>query len=168
MVVAELLKEHGITEPPVPVRKLARTEGAKSVLNALASDLSGFLFRDGEQTVIGVNTHHAKVRQTFTVAHELAHLILHKNIEPLHVDRRFLFRSAESAKGTDPLETEANKFAAELLMPEAFLRKDWARLTDLDFADEEVLPDLARRYGVSMQALQFRLLNLGLISATHE
>ena len=29
------------------------------------------------QAVIGVNTHHAPVRQNFTTAHELGHLLLH-------------------------------------------------------------------------------------------
>ncbi len=55
---------------------------------------------------------------------------------------------------------EANRFAAELLMPLQFLRDDLeSRFFDL--ADDESLYELAKRYGVSTQALTIRLNGLG-------
>jgi Zn-dependent peptidase ImmA (M78 family) len=126
--------------------------------------VSGFLYRDKNQTVIGVNTHHAPVRQNFTTAHELAHLLLHDQ-EQLHVDHEFRVRLRDdvSSKGTDEAEREANFFAACLLMPRGFLEKDLAHREFVDLLDDDFLTDLARRYGVSTQALVNRLKNLGYI-----
>jgi Zn-dependent peptidase ImmA (M78 family) len=129
--------------------------------------LSGFLFRDSHQKVIGVNTHHASVRQNFTIAHELGHLLLHDQ-EQLHVDRAFptvRLRDDTSSQGVDDAEKEANLFAAELLMPHAFLRRDVAAQNTLDLYDDSFVPELAERYGVSVQALMFRLQYLGYIEA---
>jgi len=63
------------------------------------------------------------------------------------------------------MEREANLFAAELLMPARFLRAD-ERIAKLDLLDEEatgLLKEVADEYGVSVQALTYRLANLGLI-----
>jgi Zn-dependent peptidase ImmA (M78 family) len=156
-IVASLLEKNGITAVPVPVNQIARAEGAHLYFAALDGDLSGFLYREGSQATIGVNTHHASVRQRFTVGHELGHLVLHHH-DQLHVD--YKFRNTQSAEGTDPEEIEANLFAAELLMPRVFLEEDH-RNTAIDLADEEVIFDLAHKYGVSTQALAIRLTTLG-------
>lgn len=161
----KLIEEAGVTEGPIPVWEIARAKGARIVPDALDGDLSGFLYRDASQKVIGVNTQHASVRQNFTVAHELAHLLLHDQ-ESLHVDRAFptvRLRDDASSQGVDDAEKEANLFAAELLMPEPFLRRDLAEQHALDLYDERYIPELAQKYGVSVQALVFRLQYLGYI-----
>ena len=160
-----LIKEAKIAEAPVPVWEIARAKGARIVPDALEGDLSGFLYRDSSQKVIGVNTQHATVRQNFTVAHELAHLLLHDQ-EQLHVDRAFptvRLRDDTSSQGIDDAEKEANLFAAELLMPGEFLKRDLAGRSTLDLYDEDYIPQLAENYGVSVQALMFRLQYLGYI-----
>src|ERR1700685_1351883 len=50
----------------------------------------------------GINTHHPAVRQNFTTAHELAHLLLHEQ-EKLDVDHSFRFRLRDevSSQGTE-------------------------------------------------------------------
>ena len=74
-------------------------------------------------------------------------------------------RDSESAKGEDNDEKEANFFAAELLMPAAFLADD-LQGRDLDLLDDdEFLHKLAKKYKVSVQALTFRLANLGYITS---
>lgn len=164
-LVGMLLTEAEITEAPVPVWEIARAKGARIVPDALDGDLSGFLYNDSSQKVIGVNTQHAPVRQNFTVAHELAHLLLHDQ-EQLHVDRAFptvRLRNDVSSQGIDDAEKEANLFAAELLMPETFLRQDLAGRSALDLHDDSYIPELAQKYGVSVQALMFRLQYLGYI-----
>ena len=126
--------------------------------------MSGFLYRDNASAVIGVNTHHAPVRQNFTAAHELGHLLLHDQ-EQLHVDHGFRVRLRDdvSSQGTDEAEREANLFAASLLMPKEFLEADLASEESVDLLDDGLLCDLARKYGVSTQALVNRLKNLGYI-----
>ena len=126
--------------------------------------MSGFLYRDTAQIVIGVNTHHAPVRQNFTTAHELGHLLIHDQ-EQLHVDRDFRIRLRDdvSSQGTDEAEREANLFAASLLMPKRFLEEDLQNEEYVDLFGDNFLVEIARKYGVSTQALVNRLKNLGYI-----
>jgi Zn-dependent peptidase ImmA (M78 family) len=164
-IVQELLGRHKIKHAPVPVEKIAKAQGARIYYQSLDDDISGFLYRDKNQAVIGVNTHHAPVRQNFTKAHELGHLMLH-DTEELHVDHSFRvvrLRDGISSQGNDEAEREANLFAATLLMPKEFLEADLAGVEFLDLLDDRVFLDLARKYGVSTQALVNRLKNLGYI-----
>jgi Zn-dependent peptidase ImmA (M78 family) len=121
-LVDALLNENTIREAPVSVAEIARAQGARIVFDKLEGDMSGFLYRDASQTVIGVNTIHAKTRQNFTIAHEIGHLMLHEQ-EQMHVDHEFQVRLRDnvSSKGTEDAEREANLFAASLLMPKEFL-----------------------------------------------
>jgi|SRR5271165_1167237 len=163
-MVQALLTENGITEARVPVSKIAKAKGARIFVDSLEGDLSGFLYRDKAQAVIGVNTRHAPVRQNFTIGHELGHLLLHDQ-EQLHVDHEFRVRLRDdvSSQGTDEAEREANFFAASLLMPKDFLEADLAKEDYVDLLDDQLLHTLARKYGVSTQALVNRLKNLGYI-----
>ena len=163
-LVQWLLATHKIKEAPAPVEKIAKAQGARIFYQSLDNDMSGFLYRDKAQAVIGVNTHHAPVRQNFTTAHELGHLLLHDQ-EQLHVDHGFRVRLRDdvSSQGTDEAEREANLFAASLLMPKEFIEADLASEDYFDLLDEGFLQNLARKYGVSAQALVNRLKNLGYI-----
>lgn len=162
--VRALLAGRGIKNAPVPVEQIAKDHGARIYYKTLDDDVSGFIYRDKNQTVIGVNTHHAPVRQNFTIAHELGHLLLHDQGQ-LHVDRTFRvrLRSSVSSQGIEEAEREANLFAATLLMPREFLEADLAGEDYLDLLDSDFLRSLARKYGVSTEALVIRLKNLGYI-----
>ena len=163
-MIQQLLHRHGVNEAPVPVGRIAKAEGARIFYQSLEDSVSGFLYRDQQQAVIGVNTHHAPVRQNFTTAHELGHLMLHDQ-EQLHVDHDFRVRLRDdvSSQGTDEAEREANFFAASLLMPREFLESDLEGEDYVDLLDDEMLRNLARKYGVSTQALVNRLKNIGYI-----
>jgi Zn-dependent peptidase ImmA (M78 family) len=164
-LVQELLAKHRVRHAPVPVDPIAKAAGARIYYQSLNDDISGFLYRDKNQTVIGVNTRHAPVRQNFTKAHELGHFLLHDE-EQLHVDHNFRvvrLRDRSSSDGQEEAEREANLFAATLLMPESFLEADLAEFEYLDLLDDSDLLELAKKYGVSTQALVNRLKNLGYI-----
>lgn len=130
----------------------------------LDSNLFGFLYRQGSRAIIGANSLQARVRQRFTIARELGHYFLHET-EQLHFDRatHFRLRSALAAQGTDISEVEANRFAAELLMPRTIVDADMKAAHALDVLDDEFLTRLSRRYGVSSQAMVLRLTNLGYV-----
>lgn len=164
-LVQNLLSKHGITGSPIPVDRIAKALGIRLYVDTLEGDISGFAHRAKDQVVIGVNTRHAPVRQRFTIAHELGHLLLH-DFDCLHIDRGFTLRlrSEISGQGTDQDEVEANRFAAELLMPEGFLRDDLEGLESIDLLDDECVSDLAKKYEVSKQALLIRLATLGYIT----
>jgi Zn-dependent peptidase ImmA (M78 family) len=167
-VVERLLDEHAIKQAPVHAEHIAKRLKIDVKFEEAEDDLSGFLFRDptSNKAIIGVNASHHENRKRFTLAHELGHFILHEG-QTVHIDEnpkklpfRINLRDEESAKGSDDDEKEANLFAAELLMPAKFLERD-LKGKDIDLLEEGQLSDLATKYKVSIQALSFRLANLG-------
>lgn len=167
-MVEELLKEAQIAQPPVPVERLAELRGAivrRVPFPGDDGEVSGMLYQDGQHTIIGVNQSHFQTRQRFTIAHELGHLLLHP-VDHLHLDRDFrvAWRDGRSAQATDIKEIEANQFAAELLMPAFMLRQELEGQT-VDIEDDGCIKKLAGQYEVSLQAMIFRLTNLGFIGA---
>ena len=165
--VESLLNESSITKPVVNVEAIARKHGIQVLEQPFDEvELSGFLARrPGSSAVIGINANQSPGRRRFTMAHELGHYFLHggQGHEEVHVDHtkdlQIKLRSPASSTGTDEEEVEANLFAAELLMPLRFLEEDFAAG---DVSDEGAVAKLAKRYGVSPQAMSIRLGNLGL------
>jgi Zn-dependent peptidase ImmA (M78 family) len=163
-----LLAKAHLTGPPVPVEQLARDAGAVISYQPFdAEDISGLLYRAVDSTpVIGVNSNNPRVRQRFTIAHELGHLTLHQGHD-LILERlvRLNFRDATSSTASDSEEIEANMFAAELLMPEDFLRHSLGvLLRGRPIADLEVVRRLTRRFEVSQSAMEYRLTSLGMLT----
>lgn len=166
--VEELLLKHQIQNPPVPVKRIAKDEGLMLLESPFPSDVSGALVRSGKVVAIAVNLSQHTNRQRFTIAHELAHYFLKHTEGEDHLDRKFtiLRRDENSSTATDENEIQANYFAACLLMPEQFLRRDVAQLAR--FNGETVLGEseifsLSKKYQVSRAAMSYRLVNLGLI-----
>jgi Zn-dependent peptidase ImmA (M78 family) len=161
--VADLLAGASISQPPVPVDRIAVSLGAQITYSNFNGEVSGLLVRRAGSVVIGVHSEQAETRKRFTIAHEIGHLIMHEadDGEEVHVDKLFRvhLRSPASSTAEDVAEIEANAFAAALLMPEEMVREDVRKLT-LDFEDPQDIQRLAERYGVSSQAMTFRLLNL--------
>jgi Zn-dependent peptidase ImmA (M78 family) len=160
--VSELLRKSGITKAPIDVEIIASNLNINVRRTPTEDDISGFLLRQPDgQTLIGVNTLHHPNRQRFTIAHEIGHFALH-NYDTVHVDRSIVkLRSKVSSSGEDQEEVEANRFAAELLMPGELLAKDLETLLLTDFLDERRMQQLAKRYAVSVQAMTNRLISLG-------
>jgi Zn-dependent peptidase ImmA (M78 family) len=157
-----VLHQAGISKPPIPIERLARHLGIEVRREPFEGDLSGMLFREGDRTIIGVNSLHPRSRQRFTIAHEIGHLELHDR-EGIHLDRKFPIvrqRDGRSSLAVDPEEIEANGFAAELLMPASMLEDD-IEGSDPFYEDDELSSWLADRYDVSLQAMAIRLGNLG-------
>ncbi len=75
-----------------------------------------------------------------------------------------IFRDKSAGQGTDRVEIDANTFAATLLMPEDMVRTQLRRRWEQDLSRpvDLVVADLAAEFDVSVQAMQFRLVNLGL------
>jgi len=122
--------------------------------------LAGLLFRSGESAIAFVNGSDILARRRFTAAHELGHAVLHRD----SMGATLQDATIEEADGVlGPMEVEANRFAAELLMPEVVLR---ARADELRAAygccPRVVLGyRLASELLVSREAIGYRLKNLG-------
>ncbi len=160
------IKEKYIHSVPVNVVELAEALGISVYGIELDNDnLSGYISKDDEGYYICVNKKHPATRQQFTIAHEIGHFILHKNIldngELLPTMYKVgdginpvLARADYSSQNYRKLEVEANSFAADLLMPkDEFIKK----------ANEcEDLVQLALAFKVSVGAASIRANNLGI------
>lgn len=97
-------------------------------------------------------------RRAYTIAHELGHFVLHRQLvdaDPNFDGGFYCSKDAvEHGTGRD-IEKEANEFAANLLMP----LDDYRRLIPSDhLASLERLGEAAARYGVSLTAATLRWL----------
>ncbi len=118
---------------------------------------------------ISLNIAHHPNRQRFTLAHEIGHLILHRDLSEIFIDGSpyasvVFLRDELSSEGVYELEIEANNFAAALLMPEQEVKKEFNKLAMVFDSDEDLaLRQLASTFKVSVQALMIRLAKLQLI-----
>ena len=103
--------------------------------------------------VIAVNSARPMPRRRFSIAHEIGHYLLGHN--------SLSFTGSGDGHGMirrDPRqERAANAFAAEFLMPKKRLAREAHRYS---------LRALALRYKVSLQAMEIRLKELGLVCKT--
>lgn len=152
----KLLKRARVGAAPVPVVAIARTTlGAVVRMEPFPGDVSGMLFCPaGSPPIIGVNSLDRPVRQRFTIAHEIGHLILHA-FDGIHVDKTYR-RDGRSKTADDHREIEANGFAAELLVPLEMLRADIEAI-GIDVESDTEVATLAKRYEVSAQMMTIRL-----------
>lgn len=164
---ARVLKDHGIAVPPVDVHDLAEALDLDVALERLDGSVSGMLVRSPSgAAVIVVNDRHPAVRQRFTVAHELGHFLLHKG-RPVIVDHltraHVNMRDETSSLATSREEIQANQFAAGLLMPAAWVHHAVDNQPRMTSARQ--VSSLAALFEVSEQAMEYRLINLGLRAA---
>ena len=101
--------------------------------------------------VMRVNKNESPLRKRFTIAHELAHHVLGHGPRPRDGSKQY------SAYNYDPKEADANRFAAELLMPEAVVNR---LVFDNGIADVSKLASVMK---VSEVAMKYRLKNLGIV-----
>lgn len=158
-----LLSEAGVHSAPVDLELLADKLGVQIWYEDLEDDVSGFLTVDRNKAVAVINSNHHANRQRFTIAHELGHFCLHakQSGESLFIDKGYSVhhRDNRSSLGTVRSEREANLFASVLLMPEYLIMEEIDK-EGYDFFDESDTYSLARKFGVSEQALGFRLARL--------
>jgi len=152
-----LVKEHGLARP-VDVGKLAEELGFIVRRERFEDTLSGFYA--AKYRVIAVNKLQPPTRQRFTIAHEIGHAILHTDENALFMDDSSV-HLRQSNVPVDAREIEANRFAAELLMPESQV---YALVSNpIEIYEEGVVALLAREFEVSPQAFTARLVELGLV-----
>ena len=135
---------------PVPVEAIAGDLLGLHVEEADELECSGLLVPAERRVVLRADEPPA--RQRFTLAHELGHWVC--QVKEGH-EAPVYCRAADVAPTADrALEREANVFAAELLMPEPAVRTEWAKA--------ESAAELAAWFGVSEEAMTWRLYNVGL------
>lgn len=122
------------------------------MLATLPMNISGLIQPDeGGNFVIKVNRFESKERQRFTIAHEIAHYLLHRDRINSGIVDSVLYRSKLSSK----IEAEANKLAADIVMPNDAV---FAVMNQLSRPiSEDAISDLATNFEVSKQAMAIRV-----------
>lgn len=136
--------------PPIPVHRIAEENGVEVVFADFgkhSESVAGFC--DFKRSKLFVNRIERTERQTFTIAHELGHWMLHKELFVAHPEEYPVLLRTTGSNRNNVLEKEANHFAANLLVPDHLLNH-------LRKAPASVL---AQAFGVSATMMGFRLKN---------
>ena len=147
----ETIRKHQRTPPvqTVPIAKDLGLKVFKSKPGVWPSDVSGLLRRspsDRSSFQIFVNGDHHVNRRRFTIAHEIAHFLLHRDLIGDGITDDALYRSRLSNK----VEAQANAFAADILMP-------WHLLDPEIKGGVDTIEELAMKFQVSKSAMAIRL-----------
>ncbi|MBB4641958.1 ImmA/IrrE family metallo-endopeptidase [Rhizorhapis suberifaciens] len=148
-----ILESH-LGEVPVKLGALARDLGIEVFKSSLPPGISG-LIEPSDTAECGyrirLNRHEMTERQRFTLAHEIAHFLLHRQDIGGGVVDDVMYRSALSNRK----EVEANKLASQLIMPDKSVREALGRVSHLS-VDERV-ERLASEFRVSQAAMRIKL-----------
>ncbi|WP_299009719.1 ImmA/IrrE family metallo-endopeptidase [uncultured Shewanella sp.] len=147
----ELAEEKGLETNPVNVTALASILGIVVRHEPMKGEESGSLKKERKtgNWIMTVNSLHHPHRQRFTIAHEIAHRIRHAANCDSFQDTTF-FRNGDR----NWMETEANNFAAALLMPE----RSFSNYVKNNSSKVE---DIAMHFQVSSHAVRIRAKVLG-------
>jgi len=105
--------------------------------------------------IIVVRKQSAEPRQTFTLMHELAHLILHRK-SSIVVENNLWARQG--------IEREANAFAGQILVPDVFLNQISTAVPANVQGYEDWLQKYRTNWGVSTEVILRRLVDFGRLS----
>lgn len=150
---------------PIELEKIIEgLGGTLEETTKLPEHIEAMIYRIENSFKIEVHKNFPPTRKRFSIAHEIGHLFLHMGylVNPQkwaatgeYADSAFL-RHGHSLE-----ETEANEFAASLLMPKAeFLEIAQQNLND-NYYD---LPPIAQYFNVSLDSVRYRGRWLGLFA----
>lgn len=153
-LIAQLIEVRQREEPPFLAKELAPLLGVKNIVRADLGDEDGMLLRLANGYVIQVNANHHDVRQNFSCAHEIGHIILDEFVQQSSgTDFRRPAGVTEKAK-----ERLCDTAAAELLMPEPSFNK---YLNGFGLSVDSI-EFLARVFKVSIPAAAIRVAEVSL------
>ena len=165
----ELVKKYNPTViVPFPFKKILEDKSDLRIFESekLGEDVSGAIsyLTDKKIYVILINAHKTVSRKYFTTAHEIGHYFLHKELiskseilvdnDP-NVDNLSVLYLSDNPLNPSQTETEANRFAASLLMPKEWVIKAWNELKDVE--------DCAKVFNVSVSSMSIRLEKMKLL-----
>ncbi len=152
--VRELRKMLGIEEQLVDPFQVAENLGIK-VREDHFKGFEGALIKSGRKVLILLNETLNRKRKAFVVAHELGHWYM---VE--HKDKDYTCTAIGKYSSNELLEQEADRFAAELLMP----RRIFQQIMEDKTPSLAAITDIADQFNVSMQAAAIKYTQLTGIS----
>lgn len=138
------------SSPPIPVLEIAERLGLSvgiSTFGQYSKDVSGFI--DFSENRIHVNHLNSFPRKLFTIAHEIGHWVLHRELYERYPSKYQVLARQTGIK-LDKYEKEANSFAASLLVPEHLLKP----------VRSHGAATLASIFCVSREMMEYRLKNV--------
>lgn len=126
----------------------------------MPNSISGAAIKLNTISVILINRNEVVGRRNFDTAHEAFHCLTWDAIPPKHVEKAY-----SNQKNKPYTEKLADAFASALLMPSESIAK-YVTLNESDIT-EDVINNLANKYGVSSIALMWRLVSLNKISRSY-
>lgn len=136
--VKHLIQKYGTRNP----EKLACELGIIVIKKPFKSTMGFFKKALGKKFII-VNSNLNEITQSIVIAHELGHALLHANGNTMYIHEYTLFPRGK-------FEIEANKFAAELLIDENDIDKQYMQDMSTD--------QLARYFQVPKQLLEYKFI----------
>jgi Zn-dependent peptidase ImmA (M78 family) len=158
------IQELAVAYKKVDVVKLAESLGLKVFLaeDGISDFNAEIVYDEDDQAFeILVNAKHSYTRQRFSIAHEIAHFILHRD---QLIDMKKISRGPKNGDNYKT-EKEADKLAEEILMPEELIKQycDELKVNADSEIDTDVIRMLAQKFEVSPIVTAIRLRNLGYI-----
>lgn len=147
----QLLTLMDVPGPPVVVGELIAGLPRAIVIRVEGLTTSGRTHWDGARWIIEIAADEPHVRQRYTLAHELGHILLHPIAD-------IILPSNDNTTSEKRLEVACEFFAACLLMPRVWMKRAYFG------SDIRDVPSLARLFEVSWGAMRTRLEQLGLIA----
>lgn len=155
-----LIDKHQMYRLPINVYQVAKNLGINVVFesfpNNLYMKLKAFCYKENNFGLIGINKKHKAQLQRYSMAHELHHFL-------------YDFESDSFACGPDnqseAAEIDAERFAAELLMPKQMIEKLTSNPLNISYLTIDLV---AQHFGVSYEAAAIRLARFGLIEDPKE
>jgi Zn-dependent peptidase ImmA (M78 family) len=145
----EIIVAH-LQELPVKVGALAKDLGIIVKKATLSAGISGEIKETNDEVIVRINRHDVKARQRFTIAHEIAHFLLHRDKIGDGITDDILYRSSLS----DELEAQANRLAADIIMPWPLIEESLKELKGKKV--EEKIEIIAGQADVSVTAMKIR------------
>lgn len=146
-----LLELLDITRAPVDLDAIASLPGLE-VRTVRRLPVSGFSEWARSRWLIAIREDDALLRQRFTLAHELKHVLDHPYVDGLYPNH-------QGHPSQSRAEAICDYFAGCLLMPRPWLKRAWV-------SGHQDLRDLAGAFGVSRAAMAVRLRQVGLTLPT--
>ncbi len=146
----KLSREYGFAHPrDIRLEDIAMDRGVLVITGGIAG-CEGRLVRKGKQGIIRVRNALPEVgRQRFAIAHEFGHWELHDS------SQWFVCSSADLRDyERSPIETEANTFASEFLMPSHLIRPRCEKAVP----SLQLIQGLAEDFNVSLTAAAIRFI----------
>lgn len=158
-LTSSILLSSDMYKIPVDIIEIANLNDIKVFGGELDKKISGAIRynKKEERFEILVNKNDVRVRQRFTIAHELGHYFLHREYlknEELHIDSVLYRADEEKDEEARKREIEVNYFAGALLMNKTLVEK---------LRKENTITELAEIFDVSVSAMTVRLDILGLL-----